>query len=692
MFRALLLIVACFAAPALSVSLSSRAKLTSDAAQGLEERPVMKVVRLLQDMKAELEAELADDTAVHEKLSCWCKENDQEKTTAIEKGEAQSDQLKSSMSEGAANIASLKVKRKATMEEIQADDKALREANELRIKDNKEFHEQETYLLEAIEAAKQALIVLSQHHPEFAQLKQVADLLQKARVTELAVKAGSSVGKSDAFALKDFLRNMQTASSFLSIPGFQSYTPQSGQIFGVLKQMLADFKDDLSASQSAEEKAAADYAGLKAAKQSEIASGKKRVEKLDQDLADADEKYVQEAKMLEDTEAQLDLDREFLASLKQKCKETDEEFEQRVKDRHEEIAAVEETIKILNDDEAFKVFDKTVSTPAVFIQVSDTSSRELKVRQRAVSVLTNAAKLTGAPQLALLAANAKLDAFTKVKAEIDKLVAELSAQQSEEEAHKDWCIDEFAKNERSESEQSDKKENLDVKIASLEKEIASLGTSINETSEAISEMKTQMKRASETREAEYGDFQQTIMDQRLTQTILKKAIVRMSEVYAFLQQEPGAAHIHTSGNHTDAGNGPARFSEYAKHKGGNQVLRMLDTVLTDSQKMEDEAITAEEDAQTVYESFMKAGNKDITAKIESIAHMTTAKAKAEQALVMAKEDLAGTMDELEELSKVLGDLHGSCDFIMKNFDARQEARAKEIDALKETKAILSGMQ
>ena len=33
----------------------------------------MKVVRLLQDMKAELEAELADDQAVHEKLDCWCK-------------------------------------------------------------------------------------------------------------------------------------------------------------------------------------------------------------------------------------------------------------------------------------------------------------------------------------------------------------------------------------------------------------------------------------------------------------------------------------------------------------------------------------------------------------------------------------------------------------------------------------------
>merc|ERR1719213_1366812 len=38
----------------------------------------------------------------------------------------------------------------------------------------------------------------------------------------------------------------------------------------------------------------------------------------------------------------------------------------------------------------------------------------------------------------------------------------------------------------------------------------------------------------------------------------------------------------------------------------------------------------------------------------------------------------------------MAQLHGSCDFLLENFDIRKEARASEIDALKKAKAVLSG--
>merc|ERR1740123_1880959 len=113
-----------------------------------------------------------------------------------------------------------------------------------------------------------------------------------------------------------------------------------------------------------------------------------------------------------------------------------------------------------------------------------------------------------------------------------------------------------------------------------------------------------MKRASEIREAEHHDYQVTVDDQRMTQVILDKAIARLQEVYAFVQQPAtvGAAHVHTSGNHTDPGNGPARFKNYAQNAGGARVVRLLQQVLDDSHKMENDAHAAEQNAQTVYES------------------------------------------------------------------------------------------
>ena len=53
-----------------------------------------------------------------------------------------------------------------------------------------------------------------------------------------------------------------------------------------------------------------------------------------------------------------------------------------------------------------------------------------------------------------------------------------------------------------------------------------------------------------------------------------------------------------------------------------------------------------------------------------------------QALVTAKEDMKGVMADLESLNNINKQTHWDCDFVMKNFEARQEARANEVEALR----------
>merc|ERR1719301_440186 len=207
----------------------------------------------------------------------------------------------------------------------------------------------------------------------------------------------------------------------------------------------------------------------------------------------------------------------------------------------------------------------------------------------------------------------------------------------------------------------------------------------------IEEMQTQMKRASEDREAENADYQQAVSDQRITQMILDKALQRMKQVYAMMQQ-PGAPHIQTSGTDTDPGSGPARFTKYEKNAGGGKVVAMIEGVINDSKKLEAEAIAAEQDSQTAYENFMKESNDSITKLSEAISNNNAAKAAAEEELTQAKTDLDQTNTALEGLHHESTDLHNDCDYLLKNFFVRQEARQKEIDALNEAKAILSGMQ
>merc|ERR1740123_994298 len=574
---------------------------------------------------------------------------------------------------------------------------ALEAARALRMKEIKDFHGEEADLMEAVKALDQAIVVLKEYNPNAAGLQQVravARRLQQAQVLSLGKRSGGPT-TVQVEALKEFLSQAQVATSFLAIPGYQSYASTSGQIFGVLEQMREDFHKDLSDLQKKELKDEASFKALKEAKEEQIASGRALVAKLDGEIADLKAAHAAAFKELEDTKAQLALDRTFLANLKQKCQETDAEFEVRVQDRLTEIAAVDDTIKILNSDTSFDNFDKTVNV-ALFQTSATVAQLETAEQQqrlsRVAAALQGAASKLGVPQLALVASRAQLDTFTKVKELIDKMVAELTKQQQDEVEHKDWCISSINRNNRSTDAANDKKNNLLSKIQDLEEYIEDLARKIQSGVDTIAEMQDQMKRASEIREAEHHDYQVTVDDQRMTQVILGKAIARLQEVYAFVQQPAtvGAAHVHTSGNHTDPGNGPARFTRYSQNAGGARSLRMLQEVLADSQKMEDDAMAADQSAQSAYENFMKDSNAGITATTRNIVNLKKTKASASESLNGAQIDLGSTVKKLEELSQTSADLSASCNFILDNFDARQAARTAEINALKEAKAILSG--
>jgi len=45
---------------------------------------------------------------------------------------------------------------------------------------------------------------------------------------------------------------------------------------------------------------------------------------------------------------------------------------------------------------------------------------------------------------------------------------------------------------------------------------------------------------------------------------------------------------------------------------------------------------------------------------------------------------------LQALALTEADLHGECDWVLRNFELRQRARLQEIEAIQQAKAILSG--
>merc|ERR1712076_301708 len=271
----------------------------------------------------------------------------------------------------------------------------------------------------------------------------------------------------------------------------QSYAPQSGEIFGILTQMLETFEANLSQSQKEEMANQKAYEDLKAAKEDEIAAGQEQIDKKTAELADTDEKNAQAKEDIEDTKKSLSADEQFLMMLKEKCSMTDKEWEERQKTRQLEMEAVSKALAVLSGDDAHDLFTRTFN-PA-FLQMDRQDSR----RVQASKVLMNAAKKLNNPKLSNLTYRVRLDDFTRVKKAIDDMVAQLLKEKADEIKHKDFCTDEFNKNQLQTEKKEREKQDLIAEIEGLEMTIKALAEAIATLKAEIAEMQVQMKRAGE---------------------------------------------------------------------------------------------------------------------------------------------------------------------------------------------------
>eukprot|EP00405_Crypthecodinium_cohnii_P011026 CAMPEP_0206442190 /NCGR_PEP_ID=MMETSP0324_2-20121206/13687_1 /ASSEMBLY_ACC=CAM_ASM_000836 /TAXON_ID=2866 /ORGANISM="Crypthecodinium cohnii, Strain Seligo" /LENGTH=676 /DNA_ID=CAMNT_0053910011 /DNA_START=114 /DNA_END=2144 /DNA_ORIENTATION=+ len=636
-------------------------------------RPVSKVITLLKDMLKQLEKEATEDEEIYDKLACWCQTNDKEKTKAIATAEARISDLTTKIEDYTASSAQLNTEIKNLEKEVAENQASLDQATALRQKELAEFNAEEKESLEAISALKAAITVLSKHNSP-------SSLLQLDQRSVASIKSASKKVLS-AEQQRSVLAYLKAPSGgFMdAAPTFkQSYAPQSGEIFGILSQMKDTFEANLASSQKEEQANQKAFEELKAAKIEEIKSGQDQVDSKTLTLADTDEKNAQAKEDQKDTTASLNADEQFLGMLKEKCSMTDKEWEERQKTRSMEMEAVSKALEVLSGDEAHDLFTRTFN-PSL-LQVS--SSEVQTARSKAATLLESVARKSGAPALSALAMRVKLDAFERVKKAIDDMVEQLAKEQADEVKHKDFCVDEFNTNKLQTEEKTRQKIDTKTSIKDLKSTIGALTAAIETLKADVAETQVQMKRAGEDRELSNKEFQTTVADQRATQKLLKAALSVLEDFYgkekkSFVQAEP-------------VGPPPAGFEEYKKNESAGGVTGLLKQIMADAKAMEAEAIRSEEDAQKAYEDFVKDSNAAIEAKSKDIVNKSEEKAKAEGALSEASKSLEAIATELEQLANSKAQLHQSCDFVLKNFDLRQQARSDEIEALKQAKAILSG--
>ena len=119
-------------------------------------------------------------------------------------------------------------------------------------------------------------------------------------------------------------------------------------------------------------------------------------------------------------------------------------------------------------------------------------------------------------------------------------------------------------------------------------------------------------------------------------------------------------------------------------------MSTIEMIIQDAEAADAEAVKAEQEAQAGYAELVANTNQELDDAANSVTQKSEEKAKTDANRLIAEKDLTATMKILEDLHGVNTGLHQNCDYIVKNFDLRQQARQEETESIQEAKAILSG--
>lgn len=670
----------------LLLALASLAAVSAaDVQQEHAANPIRKVVNMLQAMQKKVQEEGEKEKELYDKFVCYCRTSGGDLQQSITTAQAKVPSVGSAIKAAESQKIQLEEDLKQHQVDRSAAQSAMQEATAVREKEAAAFGEEKAMLSANIQAITSAVAAISKG--------MAGGFLQ----TDGAKVLRNIVASQDMLDV-----DRQTVLSFLSGGQSAGYAPRGGEVVGILKELGADMSKSLDEATATEEAAIKNFEELMTAKKKEVAALTQSLETKMKRSGELAVEIVQMKDDLSDTEEALLEDQKFLGDLDSSCDKKKGEWEERVKTRSEELVAISETIEILNSDDALDLFKKTLpSAGASFVQVHARGQEE---RKRALAVVREAIRRyrPGRADLDFLAMalQGKKVGFEKVLKMIDTMVATLKTEQMDDEHKKEYCEKQLDSSEDELKGLERTSADLETAIADAEEAISTTKEEIKTLEQTIKELDKTVAEATEQRKAEHEDFNELMASNTAAKELLNMAKNRLHKFYNPSLHVPASTPAPDTAVFAEVSSHlfrkeappppPETFGAYQKKSENGGVLSMLDLLIKDLDKEMTEAETMEENSQKDYEGVMKDSAEKRAQSSKSLALKSQMKANLEMDIEAHKESQSSNTKEISAMAKFISSLHTECDWLLKYFDVRKEARASEIDALKQAKAILSG--
>jgi chromosome segregation ATPase len=632
--------------------------------------PVQKVIQLLDELKAKVEADIAAEEKAMEEYTAWCDEESNSKEDAITSSKRTINDLSATIEDAKGTIATLTSTVEDLTSKISASESDLADAQKLRNKENADFLDAEKELLGTVDGLDRAVIVLKRNMA-FMQAGNFPKKELSLMATSLSkIIEASWVNEHDRKVVQSLLQTGDSDEDLSLQPqaATSSYSSQSGGIVDTLEDMREKAEESLSSTRKDEMEAAHAFALLKQSLEDEISVSKKQLSQAtlqksstEEELHAADEELTMTKKVLADDEA-------YLAELKESCSTKATAWSIRQKDAGEETAAIEKAKEILST--GVKVFLQTSS-------MTRTKDEDVEMAQRrasAVKTLRTLAKKYRTFGLLELSTSAQSDPFGKVRGLIESMIAKLTKEAAEEADMKSFCDEETAESKKKQADLSAKLDKTDARIAKAVASKAKLTEDIKVLEEQIAEIDAANAEATKIRGEEHEEYLKSSKDLKDSAEAVAKAITVLTEYYS------SASFVQTK-----------QAPEFASNKGdiASTITSMLEVAESDLSKLLAETEAAESSAVTAFEELSKEN------KVSKSTKMADAKSKAQEvkstdvALSNYKEDKTSMTSELDAVLAYLDKLKPQCETKVMSYAERKAKREAEIEGLKEALAVLS---
>jgi len=594
-----------------------------------------KVVKLLEDMQTTSRSDGEQDQKDFEDFVCTADKQLQEANDEIKKSTEIITRLSGRVEQLIGRNGRLEQEIEDLTKDLQKNEDEQNSLTTQREAENEAFKEKKADLEGMIEQLKEAVKILADIGAD--QTSEDRDTSDRDRFTKHGtLTAIRSRLRHTMRGVEEFLQGKQKAkvTAFIEAPFTGTYTSQSGEIIGILKNMQDQGEADHTNAIATEKRQLEAFDKMMALLQEDAETMEESRANRQSELAENKAELTAAKKTIETNKENKATNEKIVADVTADKAEKTRKHEGRRATRAKEEAAISQAIAILNADTSFdnKAFD------TAFLQLRNTHQMAIRKHEER--------PWHESP-------------FAAVLVEIEKMLKVLDEEQQVDENKKSWCEDENKKNDENLTASQDAKAAEDANIARETRDLEENRASLAERQEEIKRLAEEKKEITETRTLENRTYQTTVADLKSAQDVLARALQTLSSFYEAEE---------TANSETD--------HEYKK-QGGGEVIALLQDIETQMKDSEARAHADEEEDVKMFNQNIEDNMLTTENLKKASMELRSSIADGEERLQNAQNEFARQSEIEAKIQEYQKSIKPGCDFILDNFTQRSQNRDTE---------------